>query len=191
MPNQWARMAQGPTNGPERPRAKQMGPNGPGSNNWARTAQGPTNGPERPRVQQLGPNGPGSNNWARMAQGPTIGPERRRDQQLGPNGPGPKKWARTARVQQWGLNSPGSNNWARAAQGPIGPERPRVHLGPMRSSPVLPVVPSTWLPAGPASRVAFRPGWCICTWVSRAMGLNLGGRGKGINYMRRLFQCKA
>ena len=59
MPNQWVRTAQGPTNGPERPRVQQLGPNGPGSNNWARTAQGPTIGPERPRVQQLGPNGPG------------------------------------------------------------------------------------------------------------------------------------
>ena len=50
MPNQWARTAQGPTIGPERPRVQQLGPNGPGSNNWARTAQGPTNGPERHRV---------------------------------------------------------------------------------------------------------------------------------------------
>ena len=80
--NNWARTAQGPTIGPERPRVQQMAPNGPGSNNWARTAQGPTNGPERPRVQQMGPNGPGSNNWARTAQGPTIGPERPRVQQL-------------------------------------------------------------------------------------------------------------
>ena len=40
--------------------AQPMGPNGPGPNNWARTAQGPTIGPERPRVQQMGPNGPGS-----------------------------------------------------------------------------------------------------------------------------------
>ena len=60
MPNQWARTAQGPTNGPEQPRVQQMGPNGPGSNKWARTAQGPTNGPERPKVwagpgQYLGP----------------------------------------------------------------------------------------------------------------------------------------
>ena len=52
VPGVWTR----PTNGPERPRVQQMGPNGPGSNN----------GPERPRVQQLGPNGPGSN-WARTA----------------------------------------------------------------------------------------------------------------------------
>ena len=37
MPNQWARTALGPTNGPERPRVQQMGPNGPGTN-WARTA---------------------------------------------------------------------------------------------------------------------------------------------------------
>ena len=57
---------------PNGPQTK-MSPNSPGTNNWARTAQGPTIGPERPRVQQLGPNGPGPNNWARMAQGPTIG----------------------------------------------------------------------------------------------------------------------
>ena len=59
--------------------AQPMGPNGPGSKQWARTAQGPNKGPERPRVQKMGPNGPGSNNWARTAQGPTIGPEQPRD----------------------------------------------------------------------------------------------------------------
>ena len=37
--------------GPERPRAQVTGPNSPGSKLWARMAQGPISGSERPRAQ--------------------------------------------------------------------------------------------------------------------------------------------